>query len=83
MAGAGTPIQDTGFSPGDILVAAVPGGNYQVSRVAANGRSELVLGYQRTQPAALIMAARATAGAQRVFLRPDVGSDEYRIVESA
>jgi hypothetical protein len=66
------------YSSGDVLVSAIGDGTYQVSRVSANGSSIYVLGFQNTQPAALLMAARATSGRQRVFLRADAGSTEYR-----
>jgi hypothetical protein len=69
--------------PGDIMVAAVTGGSYQISRVNGNGRSEQVLGYQRNEASAISTASRATSGGQRVFLRPDIGSDTYRLVEGA
>lgn len=75
-----TPI-DTRFLPGDILVAAMPDGTYQISRVPTNGRSEWVLGFQRSEPAALRAAWGATSAAQRVFLRPEIGSGEYRLAE--
>lgn len=77
-----TPSIDPIYSAGDILVSAVDGG-YQVSRVSGNGRSTHVMGFQKTQPAALHMAARATSGYQRVFLRPESGVTEYRLVESS
>lgn len=70
------------YSAGDILVAPADGG-YQVSRVSANGRSSHVMGFQKTQPAALLMAARATSGYQRVYLRSEPGLSEYRLVDSA
>jgi hypothetical protein len=70
------------YSSGDVLVALAEDGSYQVSRVSANGRSSHVMGCQRTQPAALSMASRATSGYQKVYLRPDLGSD-YRLVDSA
>ena len=68
------------YSAGDILVEEAEGGSYQVSRVSANGRSSHVLGFQRNQAAALLMAGRATSGFQRVFLRLEPGSAEYRLV---
>jgi len=68
------------YAPGDVLVAQVEDGTYQVSRVTANGHSLHVMGFQRTQPAALLMAARATSGYQRVFLRSEGASPEYRPV---
>ncbi len=39
-----------------------------------------VMGYQQTEPAALLMAARATSGYQRVLLRTEGASPEYRVV---
>jgi hypothetical protein len=83
MPAAGLPPTDPVYSPGDILVAAAEGGSYQVSRVSANGRSTYVLGFQKTQPAALIMAARATSGDQRVFLSTELGPAQYQLVDSA
>lgn len=77
-----TPTIDPTYGAGDILVSAADGG-YQVSRVSANGRSSYVLGFQKTQPAALHMAARATSGYQRVFLRHEASLSDYRLVESA
>jgi hypothetical protein len=77
-----TPSIDPIYSAGDILVSPADGA-YQVSRVSADGRSSHVLGFQKTQPAALHMAARATSGYQRVFLRHEPGVSEYRLVESA
>ena len=68
------------YAAGDILLEEAEGGTYQVSRVSANGRTSHVLGFQRNQPAALLMAARATSGYQRIFLRVAAGSDEYRLV---
>ena len=68
------------YSSGDVLVAQSEDGSYQVARVSANGRASHVMGCQRTQPAALSMAARATSGTQRVYLRPDRGL-EYRLVD--
>jgi hypothetical protein len=68
------------YLPGDILVAAADDGTHQVSRVSANGHSAYVLGFQKTQPAALLMAARATSGYQRVFVQLELGSAEYRLV---
>jgi hypothetical protein len=62
------PIDDPRFRPGDIVVAAAPEGHFQVSRVAANGRSENVLGFQKDCPAALRMACRATSAGQRVYV---------------
>ncbi len=69
------------YSSGDVLVALSEDGSYQVSRVSANGRLGHVMGSQRTQPAALTMAARATSGGQRVYLRPD-GASDYRLVDA-
>jgi len=69
------------YAAGDILVEAVEDGSYRVSRVSANGTSSHVMGFQKTQPAALGMAHRATSGYQRVFLRPEPGA-EFRLVES-
>lgn len=66
------------YTAGDILVAAAPDG-YQVLRVSGNGRSTHIMGVQGTELAALNMAARATSGSQRVFLRHD--SADYRLVD--
>ena len=60
-----------------MLVTAMPDGTFQISRVPSNGRADHVLGYQRTQIAALKTAWGATSGTQRVFLRADVGSGDY------
>ena len=67
------------YSAGDILVTAAADG-FEVARVSGNGRSIHVMGVQGTELAALHMAARATSGSQRVFLRHDPGSTEYRLV---
>ncbi len=80
MSGPPSPLKDTPYSAGDILVEQAEGGSYQVSRVSADGRSGHVLGVQRNQAAALLMAGRATSGFQRVFLRLESGSPEYRLV---
>ena len=71
------------YEAGDILVAPTQegDGSYQVSRVAANGHSTHVMSVQRTQPAALLTAMRATSGYQRVFLRSDAAAEEYRLVD--
>jgi hypothetical protein len=67
--------------PGDMLVTAMPDGTFQIARVPTNGRADHVLGYQRTQVAALRVAWSATSGAQRVFLRAtDTGG--YQLAES-
>ena len=70
------------YEPGDILVgpAADDDGCYQVSRVSAN-RSLYVMGVQRSQSAALLMAARGTSGVQRVFLLQDGSTTDYRVVK--
>jgi hypothetical protein len=65
----GRPARDPDLLAGDLIVASMAGGSYQVSRVGANGRSEHVLGHQRDRPSALGFAARAASGEQRVFLR--------------
>ena len=65
--------------PGDMLVTAMPDGTFQLSRVPTNGRADHVLGYQRTQIAALRTAWAATSGTQRVFLRQDVGVGDYLV----
>ena len=72
----------TAYEPGDILVspAAEDDGCYQVSRVSAN-RSLYVMGVQRSQSAALLMAARGTSGVQRVFLLQDGSTTDYRVVK--
>lgn len=80
MPDAITPPTEPAYAAGDILVAASGDGSFEVSRVGANGRSIHVLGFQHNQPAALIMASRATSGRQRVFLRPEPGSAAYRLV---
>jgi hypothetical protein len=80
MAQDTAPASDATFSAGDVLVAKSEDGSFQVSRVSANGRSAHVMGCQQTEPAALLMASRATSGYQRVFLRTDGGKDEYRLV---
>lgn len=65
-----------------MVVTAMPDGTFQISRVPTNGRSDHVLGYQRTQMAALRVAWSATSGSQRVFLNATVGSDDYQLAES-
>lgn len=80
MTDPAAPPADPIYAAGDILLEEAEGGTYQVSRVSANGRTSHVLGFQRNQPAALLMAARATSGYQRVFMRIGSGSDEYRLV---
>ena len=80
MLHTGSPPSDPIYSAGDILVEEAEGGTYLVSRVSANGRTSHVLGVQRNQSAALVMAERATSGYQRVFLRLEAGSAEYRLV---
>ena len=74
------PASDATFSAGDVLVAKSEDGSFQVSRVSANGHSSHVMGCQQTEPAALLMASRATSGYQRVFLRTDGGTAEYRLI---
>ena len=77
------PRSDTpSYEPGDILVspAADDDGCYQVSRVSEN-RSLYVMGVQRSQSAALLMAARGTSGVQRVFLLQDGSTTDYRVVK--
>jgi hypothetical protein len=70
------------YEPGDILVGPADGdeGCFQVSRVSAN-RSLYVMGVQRSQSAALLMAARGTSGMQRVFLLQDGSVTDYRVVK--
>jgi hypothetical protein len=80
MAQESAPASDATFSAGDILVARSDDGSFQVSRVSANGRSAHVMGCQQTEPAALLMASRATSGNQRVFLRADGATPEYRVI---
>jgi hypothetical protein len=75
-----TPVSDAMYAAGDVLVAKSEDGSFQVSRVSANGRSVHVMGYQQTEPAALLMAGRATSGYQRVLLRTEGASPEYRVV---
>ena len=75
-AAAGRPVYDAG----DVLVAKMPDGSFQVSRVSANGRSSHVMGCQTTEPAAMRMATGATSGLQRVFLKGDGATAEYRLV---
>ncbi len=74
---------DRAYEAGDILVAPALGddGAFQVSRVSANGRSSHVMSVQRTQAAALLLAARATSGSQRVFLLQDGSVADYRVVK--
>lgn len=64
-----------------MLVTAMPDGTYQISRVPTNGRADHVLGFQRTQPAAVKAAWRSTSGTQRVFLRAEVGVGDYLPVD--
>lgn len=66
---------------GDMLVTAMPDGTFQISRVPTNGRADHVLGYQRSQPAAIRAAWRATSGTQRVFLRAEIGAGQYLPVQ--
>jgi hypothetical protein len=80
MAQNSTPASDATFAAGDILVARSEDGSFQVSRVSANGRSTHVMGCQQTEPAALLMASRATSGNQRVFLRTEGATLDYRLV---
>ena len=68
------------YDPGDVLIAKVADGSFQVSRVSANGHSLYVMGSQSTEPAALRMAERATSGSQRVFIRGEGGTGEYKLV---
>lgn len=76
-----TPLADGPvFGVGDLLIAKMPDGTFQVSRVSANGRSSHVIGYQSTQPAATRMATGATSGPQRVFLKSEGESGEYSLV---
>jgi hypothetical protein len=76
----GAPASDATFAAGDVLVARSEDGSFQISRVSANGHSAHVMGCQQTEPAALLMAARATSGYQRVFLRTEGATPEYRLV---
>ena len=80
MAHNSTPASDATIADGDILVARSEDGSFQVSRVSANGRSTHVMGCQQTEPAALLMASRATSGNQRVFLRTEGAASDYRLV---
>ena len=68
------------YDGGDVLVAAIADGFYQVARVSANGRSTHVMGVQKTQPAAIAMARRSTSGNQRVFIRAHPRPTEYVLV---
>jgi hypothetical protein len=77
------PLSDSSVLPGDLLVALVPGGHYQIARMSANGHSEYVLGYQRDRQAALRTADRATSGDQRVFVRADGATGEYRPIDAS
>jgi hypothetical protein len=74
------PVFEATYSAGDVLVTRSEDGSFQVSRVSANGRSVHVMGYQQTEPAALLMASRATSGYQRVFLKTEGASPEYHPV---
>ena len=80
MAHDAAPESHATFSAGDILVSRCEDGSFQVSRVSANGRSVHVMGCQQSEPAALLMASRATSGYQRVFLRTEGATPEYRLV---
>ena len=80
MADAQTPAGSPMYAAGDILVAKMTDGSFQVSRVSANGHSTHVMGCQSTEPAALRMAERATSGLQRVFLKGEGATGEYRLV---
>ena len=64
-----------------MLVTAMPDGTFQIARVPTNGRADHVLGYQRTQVAALRVAWSATSGAQRVFLR-GIDTDTYALADA-
>ena len=68
------PATET-YSAGDVLVSQAEDGSFQVSRVSANGRSSHVMGCQPSEPAALLMAGRATSGYQRVFLKHGADTD--------
>ena len=71
------------LASGDLIVAAAEDGTFQVLRVGGNGRAEHVLGYQRTEAAALDVAWRAAAGGQRVFVRPVFGSRDSHAVRQS
>ena len=71
------------YTAGDVLVAAIADGFYEISRVSANGRSSHVMSVQNTQSAAIAMARRSTSGNQRVFLRADPHPAEYLPVADA
>ena len=75
-------LPDRSYEAGDILIAPAlcEDGGFQLSRVSANGRSSHVMSVQRTQAAALLAAARATSGSQRVFLLQGDSVADYRIV---
>ena len=75
-AAAERPVYDAG----DVLVAKMPDGSFQISRVSANGRSTHVMGCQTTEPAAMRVATGATSGRQRVFLKGEGETAEYRFV---
>jgi hypothetical protein len=74
------PVERLIYDAGDVLIAKVADGSFQISRVSANGRSTHVMGCQTTEPAAVRMASRATSGLQRVFLKAEGESGEYRLV---
>ena len=77
MPESNAPVDRSAFGVGDVLIAKMPDGTFQVSRVSANGRSSHVIGYQSTQPAAMRMATGATSGPQRVLLKGEGESGEF------
>jgi hypothetical protein len=79
MTSAGQELTEPGYAIGDVLVAAVGDGSFEVSRVSANGRDARIMSVQTSQASALRVAERATSGGQRVFLRSDLAS-AYRPV---
>ncbi|HXT71388.1 MAG TPA: hypothetical protein VN700_16640 [Vicinamibacterales bacterium] len=80
MPDANAPADRPVFGVGDVLIAKMPDGSFQISRVSANGRSSHVMGCQSTAPAAMRMATSATSGPQRVFLKGEGESGEYSLV---
>jgi hypothetical protein len=68
------------YEAGDVLIARMPDGSFQVSRVSANGRSSHVMGCQTNEVAAMRVATGATSGRQRVFLKADGETGDYRLV---
>jgi len=73
------PTEST-YAAGDLLVSRAEGA-FLIARVSANGVSSHVLGYRMTEPAAILMAGRATSGDQRVFLQSRADPSKYAVVE--